>query len=229
MAKVKYTKAQRARIRRRRIRQIRGAIFLAFAILGFLAVVSFVIGKVRTVSNDDDLKVEFAKKIAPLVAIDPVPFESIEKAKPEVLEEASIWAVIYNEDTSKYARDENERLLIPTVDVDRYYKKMFGSGPLPEHQTVSDGNITFEYSEETDAYVIPIMSFSDMYSPRIKEIKSSGSTKVLTVEYITYPEQSSILVPGEDTEGQVYKKMEYVLLKEGSEYHIYSVRYAIGS
>ena len=49
MAKVKYTKAQRARIRRRRIRQIRGAIFLAFAILGFLAVVSFVIGKVRTV------------------------------------------------------------------------------------------------------------------------------------------------------------------------------------
>ena len=163
------------------------------------------------------------------MAIDPVPFESIEKAKPEVLEEASIWAVIYNEDTSKYARDEVERLLIPTVDVDRYYKKMFGSGPLPEHQTVSDGNITFEYSEETDAYVIPIMSFSDMYSPRIKEIKSSGSTKVLTVEYITYPEQTSILVPGEDTEGQVYKKMEYVLLKEGSEYHIYSVRYAIGS
>ena len=81
MAKVKYTKAQRARIRRRRLRQIRGAIFLVFAVIGLISVVSFVIGKVRTVSNDDDQKLEFAKLIAPMVSLDPVPFESIEKAK----------------------------------------------------------------------------------------------------------------------------------------------------
>ena len=79
MAKVKYTKAQRARIRRRRLRQIRGAIFLVFAVIGLISVVSFVIGKVRTVSNDDDQKLEFAKLIAPMVSLDPVPFESIER------------------------------------------------------------------------------------------------------------------------------------------------------
>ena len=229
MAKVKYTKAQRARIRRRRLRQIRGAIFLVFAVIGLISVVSFVIGKVRTVSNDDDQKLEFAKLIAPMVSLDPVPFESIEKAKPELLEEASIWGVIYNEDTSKYARNETDQLLIPTVDVDRYFKKMFGSGTLPEHATFSDGTLTFEYSEETDSYVIPIVSFSGAYSPRIQDISSSGSTKILTVEYIRYPDPTSILVPGEDTEAEVYKKMEYVLLKEGNEYHIYSVRYAVES
>ncbi len=184
------------------------------------------IGKVKTVSNDDDQKLEFARLIAPLVSLDPVPFESVEKAKPEMLETASIWAVIYNEDTSKYVRNENEQLLIPTVDVDRYFKRMFGSAALPEHATFTDGDLTYEYDEESDSYIIPITSLSGSYYPRIADINSSGGTRILTVEYIIYSDPVGIVVPGEETVTQVYKTMEYVLLKEGSDYHIYSVRYA---
>ena len=228
MAKVKYTKAQRARKRRRRLRQLIGACFLMLALVGAFSIVYFAVSKLRTVKDDDDLKLEYARMIAPLVALDPVPFESVDKARPELLEQASIWSVIYNEDTAKYQRNENGQLLIPAVDVDRYFKKLFGSGTLPDHATFTDGDLTFEYDEEAESYVIPITGLSGSYVPRISEIESSGSTKTLTVEYVTYADQTgfSIALPGDDSGYQVIKKMEYILLKEGSEYHIYSVRYA---
>lgn len=226
MAKVKYTKAQKARKRRRRIRQLRGAIFLLFAFIGMLAIASLVIGKLRTVTNDDEQKQEFAKIIAPLVAMDPVPFESVDKANPEMLKQTSIWAVIYNENTSKYLRNESDQLLIPAVDVDRYFRKLFGEGTLPEHSTFTVGDLTFEFDEETQSYVIPITSLSSPYYPRVTDIDSSGSTKTLTVEYLSYSDQPGIVVvPGGDDGVQVVKKMEYILLKDGSEYRIYSVRY----
>jgi len=229
MAKVKYTKTQKAKLRRRRSRQIKGALFLILACIGAFSIVHFIVGKVRTSSNDDEEKLELARIIAPLVALDPVPFESVDKAKAEVLEEASIWAVIYNEDTSKYARNENDQLLIPAVDVDRYFKRIFGSGTLPDHQTFSDGDLVFEFDAEADSYILPITSLSGSYYPRITGIDTSGSTKVLTVEYVTSSAESVISVPGEDDGYKVVKTMEYVLLKEGSDYHIYSIRYARGN
>ena len=228
MAKVKYTKAQRARIRRRRFRQLIGAGFLLLALDGVFSIVSFVIGKVRTRKDDGELKLEYAKLIAPLVALDPVPFESVDKAKPEILEEASIWSIIYNEDTTKYQRNENDQMMIPAVDVDRHFKKLFGSASLPEHVTFSDGDLTFEYNEETESYLLPITGLPSSYFPRVAAIDSSGSTRTLTVEYVTYADQTgiAIVLPGDDSGYQVVKKMEYILLKEGGEYHIYSVKYA---
>lgn len=228
MAKVKYTKAQRARKRRRRLRQLIGAGFLLLAIIGLFSIVMFVIGKVRTVKDDGEQKLEYAKLIAPLVALDPVPFESVDKAKPEILEEASIWAVIYNEDITKYQHNENDQMMIPAVDVDRQFKKLFGSAALPEHATFTDGDLTFEYDEASDAYLLPITGLSGSYYPRVASIDSSGSTKKLTVEYVTYDDQTgiSIILPGDDSGYKVVKKMEYILLKEGGEYHVYSVKYA---
>ena len=122
-------------------------------------------------------------------------------------------------------------MLIPAVDVERYCKKLFGEVQLPEHATFTVGDLTFEFDEETQSYVIPITSISFQYYPRVADIDSSGSTRTLTVEYLSYTDQSGIVVgvPGTDDGIQVVKKMKYILLKEGSEYCIYSVRYPSGS
>ena len=137
MARVKHTKAEKIKIRRRRARQFRGAVFLLLAFVGVISIASVVIGRIRAITNDDVQKAEFAKIIAPLVALDPAPFESTEKAKAAILEEAAIRAVIYNENTSKYVRTSEGQILIPVLDVDRYYKRLFGSGRLPRHVFIS--------------------------------------------------------------------------------------------
>lgn len=226
MARVKHTKAEKIKIRRRRARQFRGAVFLLLAFVGVISIASVVIGRIRAITNDDVQKAEFAKIIAPLVALDPAPFEGTEKAKAAILEEASIRAVIYNENTSKYVRTSEGQILIPVLDVDRYYKRLFGSGSLPRHATFSDGDVTFEYDSESQCYIVPFTSLSGNYYPRISDIDTSGSTRTLTVEYLSYADQGSVIGgPGGDGEQRVVKRMEYILLKESGEYHIYSVRY----
>ena len=227
MAREKQTKAQKAKIRRRRARQFRGAVFLLLAFVGVISIASVIVGQIRKLTNDDAQKAEFARIIAPLVALDPAPFEGPEKAKAELLEEASIRAVISNENTSKYIRTMQGQILIPVLDVDRYYTKLFGSGSLPRHATFSDGDTTFEYDQDSKCYIVPFSDLSGTYYPRISKIDSSGSTRTLTVEYLSYADQGNVItVPGDNSGQRVVKTMEYILLKESGEYHIYSVRYA---
>ena len=227
MARVKHTKAQKAKIRRRRARQFRGAVFLLLAFVGVISIASVIVGQIRKLTNDDAQKAEFARIIAPLVALDPAPFEGPEKAKAELLEEAAIRAVISNENTSKYTRTMQGQILIPVLDVDRYYTKLFGSGSLPRHATFTDGDTTFEYDPDSKCYLVPFSDLSGTYYPRISRIDSSGSTRTLTVEYLSYADQGNVTGATGDSSGQrVIKTMEYILLKESGEYHIYSVRYA---
>ena len=225
MARVKHTKAEKAKIRRRRARQFRGAVFLLLAFVGVISIISVAVGQIRKLTNDDAQKAEFAKIIAPLVALDPAPFEGTEKAKAELLEEASIRAVISNENISKYVRTSEGQILIPVLDVDRYFTKLFGSGSLPRHATFTDGDITFEYDSESKCYIVTFTNLSGTYYPRISKIDSSGSTRTLTVDYLSYADQGNVIgVTGDEGGQRVIKTMEYILLKESGEYHIYSVR-----
>ena len=74
---------------------------------------------------------------------------------------------------------------------------------------------------------MPFTNLSGTYYPRISKIDSSGSTRTLTVDYLSYADQGNVIgVTGDEGGQRVIKTMEYILLKESGEYHIYSVRYA---
>ena len=89
MDKVQLTKAQRAKRRRRIIRQTRGAVFVLLALIGIGTIVSMTVRGIRSALSGDDEKETYTALVAPLVAEDPVPFESIDKANISMLTECN--------------------------------------------------------------------------------------------------------------------------------------------
>ena len=94
----KLTKQERRRLLQRRRRQIIGAVFLFFAVVGVISVVGFVVSSLTAATDDTEIKQDYQKLIAPLVSLDPAPFESLDDADQDVLLESAIWAALEYED-----------------------------------------------------------------------------------------------------------------------------------
>ncbi len=224
MAKVQLTKAQKAKRRRRIIRQIRGAIFVVLALIGIGTIVSLTVRGIRSALSHDDEKEVFTSLVAPLVAEDPVPFESIDKANVSMLTESAIWATFDGEDTSKYSSDSEGRLQIPIVDISRYFKKMYGSSvEMIRRKSFSLLNLTYEYDSDTDTYAIPAVNFTGAYAARVTDVATTGGTKVLKVAYLKPGSKIDMSQPLDPE--SVVKYMDYILMKDGSDWYIYSVQY----
>ena len=224
MAKAQLTKAQKAKRRRRIIRQTRGAVFVLFALIGIGTLISLTVGGIKAALRKDDDKEAFTALVAPLVAEDPVPFESIDKANISMLTESAIWATHDSEDVSKYASDTEGKLLIPSTDIARYFKRMYGSTvDMIKRKSFSLLSLTYEYDINTDTFALPVPSFTGAYAARVTDIQTTGGTKVLTVAYLkagTKVDMSAELDPE-----TVVKYMDYILMKEDGNWCIYSVQY----
>ncbi len=226
MAKMKdavTAKERRNRARRFR-RQTLGFVFALLALVGAGAIVYGAITYVHGAFFDDtEDKQNYQQVIAPLVAMDPAPFDSIDAANQDMLLEAAIWATLNNEDTSKYDRNEFDAILLPSVEVERYLSRMYGPSYIVEHHSFFDLDIEFVFDAALSAYIIPITSQSGSYMPRVESIESSGSTRILTVAYMQYSTESIDIVT-DSSAMTVSKYMEYVMLRESGGYYIYAVR-----
>ena len=219
--------ADKAKKRRRRIRQIRGMLFTLFAVIGIVTVVTGGVRILRERLNPADDLEEYTALISPLVVLNPIPFESVDAANPDVLVESAIWAVMLQEDTEKFIRNEYEQLMIPTVEVDRYFSKMYGEESLPEHATIVDSDLTYAYDAATETYIIPITSMPVSYFPQITAVQRSGNQRILTVSYMQQ-NQTGASISIDPTTSQddvrVVKEMIYELQRDGRDYHIVAVR-----
>lgn len=218
MAKTRLTSEQRAKRRRRRRRKITGFVFLCFALLGVAFLVSIVINQVNKLVDDSSETEMFERKIAAVVALDPAPFNALEKADTSMLLEAAIWTTWNNEDNSLYSTNDEGFTLIPLVDIEKWFHEMYGPSYTFVAETFEATGVTFVYDEATSSYVMPTTSLAGNYVPRIESITRSNNTKVLLVSYI---EQTG------DTLGQseyVAKQMEYVMLRDSGGYYLYAVR-----
>ncbi len=226
MAKAKdpaVVKQRRNRARRFR-RQSLGFLVSVLTLIGAGTVVWGVARLVHNTFFDDTQdRQAYQVLIAPLVAMDPAPFESLDNADPDLLLEAAIWAALDYEDTAKYSRNEYDQIILPTVDVERYLSRMYGSAYPISHHSFFDLDIEFVYDEALSAYIIPITSQSGSYMPRVVEIKNSGSSRILTVAYLQYSTSSVDIVTDSGAQ-TVSKYMEFVLARESGEYHIQSLR-----
>lgn len=227
MAKTKLTKVEKAKRRKRAARQIKGFLFTLFAAVGVFSIIFLIVGRVTNSVGEDADKDAYANLIAPLVALDPVPFEGTENANINVLTESAIWAVYANEDTEKYKRTESDQLLLPLVDIDRYFTKMYGRDvDMIRRKDFSVVDIEYLFDKATDCYILPVTGQVGNYRPVVTDISTSGGTKVLTVAYVrNHDAWSSTSANTEDlTEDEVVKYMEYILMKSDDSWHIYAVR-----
>jgi len=141
MAKTKDPAA--AKVRHDRIRRLKrqtlGFVFALLAVIG-AGTILLTAGKFvhKTFFDDSEEKQNYKEMVAPLVSMDPAPFDSLQDADTDMLLEAGIWAVLQYEDMAKYERDEYDAIILPTVDVERYLSRMYGPSYSIEHHSFFD-------------------------------------------------------------------------------------------
>ncbi len=222
MAKQPLTKKEKMQRSKRRRRQLVGMLFVVLASVGAVSIIVASATHIAGLFDDTEDKQDFQRLIAPLVALDPAPFASIDEANADTLLEASIWAALTYEDTTKYERNEHSAIILPAVDVDRYANAMYGPSYKIEHHTFSDLDITFEYLPDTAAYVIPITSQSGSYTPIVETITSSGNTKTLHVAYMQASAYAADVVV--DADAITFEKyMDFTMIKQSKGYYIYAI------
>ncbi|MEG1932388.1 MAG: hypothetical protein RR075_04685 [Pygmaiobacter sp.] len=184
MAWKRQSKEEKERLYRRRRRQLIGAVLSLLIVVGVVTVIGTLGKNIGKLFDNTKEKTHYQTIVAPLVMLDPVPFDALETADPNLLLQAAIWETIFNEDITKYDRDEYGALMLPTVDIDKNGALMYGKTYKLTHATFSASGMEFAYNPDTASYIIPITGTTGSYTPQIEKIKSSVKEKIVTVGYL---------------------------------------------
>ncbi len=184
MAKKESNAEDLIRRRHRARRQVIGFFLCALALIGL---VSLVMGGVRLTTalfDDSDERTAYEQRLTYVVMLDMLPFHSLQQANQSDLLESSIWATLFNEDSTLYDRDETGALLLPSAEVDRYAAQLFGPDYKLPHATFDSEGMTFFYNDETMCYTIPVTGQVGNYTPDVVEISGTKTVQRVTVGYL---------------------------------------------
>jgi hypothetical protein len=223
MAKTQISKSDRIKRRKRRRRQLTGLLFTILVVVGIVSIVSVLTGYAARLFDNSGEKEEYEALIAPLVALDPTTFSSLENANQSTLMEAAVWAALNNNDLTNFSRNEDGLIQLPDTEVALYAAKMYGPAFEIKHRTFTSIDMTYEYNGSTKVYTIPITSQSNSYTPVIEKITTSGNTKILLVAYMQQSSTSADMILNPD-QMYVAKYREYVMIRNSGEYYLYSIR-----
>ena len=195
-------------------------------LIGGFTVIATAVNGVAVLFDDTDEKLEYEQRLQALVMLDPLPFESLDQADPALFKEASIWAAVSTAQASatgldSYERDPNsDSLLLPAVEVDAAAAALFGPDYELTHETFNNvgGDMTFEYDEEKQCYLIPVTGQVGMYTPKVVDLDKKSGKLYVTVGYVPAPGLNgdfSLSAPTEPT-----KYMDYVFEKVDRTYYL---------
>ncbi len=210
-------KKSKDKIKRRRI--VTGAVFCAFALIGIMSIISGIFKTGVKILDNEAEKQEYNELLSTLVMYDPLPFETPDQADQKVLLSSSVWTAIMNEDMSMYETDEYGQPLLPAIDVDKYFAKIFGTQVSLTHGTFSDRDVEFKFDETNKVYAIPATNFPTGFTPQVEKIKTSFTEKVLTVGYL-----SSSTSWADTAEKTVSKYMDYIFEKQDGQFCLVAIR-----
>lgn len=208
--------------RKRPIAAILGFLIMLFTVIGLVTTIMGAVNIVKGLFDDSDKYIEYERTIYPVVMFDPVPFSDIKAADPTMLLQSSMWAVLLNEDTNKYATDEIGFMLIPSIDLDVWCKKMFGDSVSLSHATIDSDMTSFYYDEAAKMYHVPINASVVHYTPDVRGAVKNGEQTILTVDYLSPMSVASDIFK-KDEAPTPDKTMYYVLDKNNA---IVSVRFS---
>lgn len=214
------------RHKRRRARQWLGLAICVLVLIGGFTVIATAVNGVAVLFDNTDEKLEYEDRLQALVMLDPLPFASLDQADPALFKEASIWAAVSAAQNSAtgldaYERDPNtDSLLLPAVEVDAAAAALFGPDYELTHETFNNvgGDMTFEYDEEKQCYLIPVTGQVGMYTPKVEKLKKKSGKLYVTVGYVPAPGLNgdfSLSAPTEPT-----KYMDYVFEKVDRTYYL---------
>lgn len=214
------------RHKRRRARQWLGLGICVLVLIGAFTVVATAVNGVAVLFDDTEEKLAYEQRLQALVMLDPLPFEDLDQADPALFKEAAIWSAVSTAQASAtgldaYERDPNtDSLLLPAVEVDAAAASLFGPDYKLTHETFNNvaGDMTFEYDEEKQCYLIPVTGQVGMYTPKVEKLDKKSGKLYVTVGYVPGPGLNgdfSLSAPTEPT-----KYMDYVFEKTDGTYYL---------
>ena len=220
------SKQEHERHKRRRARQWLGLGVCLLVLIGAFTVIATAVNGVAVLFDDTDEKLAYEQRLQALVMLDPLPFEQLDQADPALFKEAAIWAAVSAAQDSPngldaYDRDPNtDSLLLPAVEVDAAAASLLGADYKLTHETFGtvSGDMTFEYDEEKQCYLIPVTGQVGMYTPKVEKLTKKSGRLYVTVGYVPAPGLSgdfSLTAPTEPT-----KYMDYAFEKVDGVYYL---------
>ncbi|MEG0109596.1 MAG: hypothetical protein RR675_00640 [Oscillospiraceae bacterium] len=208
--------------RRRRIRQLIGAVVCLLVVVGLATLLRAGFLSVAKLTDNSGEKAEFETRLTNLVAKDPLPFDTLGEANQDLLLSAAIWGTLAEADQSVYERDDIGQPYLPTVDVDNFVAKLYGKEFKFEYKSFEDNQgLAYTYIEDKQAYLIPITGAMAEYFPRVAKIKREKDTKRVTVGYL-----SPYGAGGEfnaSTTLKPVKYLDYIFTKQDKEYYLSAI------
>lgn len=224
MAMNPVDRAEYARHRRRRRRQMLGAVLCVLIAVGVGTVFYGGYRAVAAVFDDTDERLDYESRLRTLVMYDPLPFENLEKADPVLLREACIWGAIYNAKLSQGNLDNYETeaetgcLILPTVEVDAFASTLMGPFYTLTHEDFESDGMIYSYSEEKQGYLIPVTSEAGRYTPKVTKLHKEGRNMRVTVGYVPQfdpSDQFSLTAPTEPV-----KYMDYIFTRSDKQFYL---------
>lgn len=202
-----------------------GAVILIFAVIGVVLIVWNSVSYIKKTTDKGSGYGEYESFLTPIAAVDVDSFDDISDADPEQLLNAAIWVILSNSSTPDTYEYSGGCLLVPSRDVESAYTSLFGADASSHitHQTVQGYNCTFEYSDTAMVYRIPITTINPVYTPEVTEVKKTGTTLTVTVNYLAFEswrldDSGNYAAPAPD------KIIQVTLRESGGVYYISSIR-----
>lgn len=207
-----------------------GLILICLAAVGAVFLISTGVSAVKKLTDKTQLKNEYEAFLKPVVMLDPEPFDDVTRADMEDLLNASILSLLTDENNSPYnyefVEGEVSGLAISQEEVEKAFKKLFGSEVTPVHQSVECSTCVFEYQSAAGRYVIPITGYDPAYSPRVIDIDKTGEgTVALTVGYIAYSDWE-MNSDNDFTQPEPSKYRKITLRESGGSYYVSAIQNA---
>ena len=220
---------QKSRPRRRgkyRYGIFAGTLVLLLALVG----VAFIAGQIGTrihgALTDDSRLREYDQFLRVVVAQDPKPFASPQKADPEFVLNASLWKTMTENASSYTSYDDAGRTIVPLGDVAQACRELFG--PDCRLQPKNPAQETFyEYDAAKSRFYVSLFSLDSVYAPYTQSARREDGGTVLRVGYVPPTDetrtQSGASSAGTPTPSKV---MEYVIKTDPSTQkdYVYAVR-----
>lgn len=205
-----------------------GSLVLLLALVGVGFIATSLGSRIHSALTDDSALRAYDRFLTVVVAQDPKPFASPDKAGADFVLNTSLWQAM-SENASDYTSYDSEgRTLVPLGDVADACRELFG--PDCELQPKNPASETFfTYDSGKTQFHVSMYSLDSTYEPYTEKAKKNGEETVLRVGYIP-PSDPTRAQSGAASAGtpKPSKYMEYVLKTNPStkKEYIYSVRKA---
>lgn len=225
-----HTDRQRRRSGKYRYGLFTGFLVLLLALVGVVFIAVTAGQRIHSALTDDSKLRAYDKEIAVVVAQDPQPFESPDKADSEFVLDASIWKLMMEHSSDYTTHDDIGRTVVPLGDVVEACEELFGPKCALHPQSPKTESF-YTYDSAKAQFHIALYSQEGVYTPYTVSAKKEGDGVVLRVGYIpptdpTRAASSSVSSGAEKPSPAKY--MDYVIKTDGStkKDYVYAVRKA---